>query len=237
MPIYKIKLLEHKEATKDTFEFIFEKPAGFHFVPGQYGGFTLIHPQETDAGGMTRRFSLFSSPDEEYIKIVTRIQNSAYKRVLKALPVGSEIKLAGPVGKFILHEDTSVPAVFIAGGIGITPFHSMIQYATEHQSPQKIYLFYGNLNRETAAFLDELTAFQNKNSQFKLIATLDKVDNNWHGETGFINEVMLKKYIDDLNAPIYYICGSPSMVAALHATLKNIGIQEDRIRIEEFPGY
>lgn len=166
MPIHIIKLIERREVARGTHVFVFEKPEGLTFKPGQYAGFTLINPAETDAGGITRRFSLLSTPDDAHLAIVTRIQNSAYKRVLNALPIDSEIKFAGPTGNFVLHEETSIPAVLIAGGIGIAPFYSMIRYATHHHSPQQIYLFYGNQQPSDTAFLDELMQLQQKNPHF-----------------------------------------------------------------------
>src|SRR3990167_5817738 len=142
MPIYTIKLIDRREVAKGTVMFVFEKPSGFSFKPGQYGGFTLINPPEKDANGITRRFSLLSTPDDDHLAIATRIQSQshAYKRVLNQLPLGSEIKFAGPTGTFTLHEDSSVPAILLAGGIGIAPFYSMIRYATAHKHSHKINL-------------------------------------------------------------------------------------------------
>ena len=179
MPLYKIKLTSRQEIALHTINITFEKPADFVFKSGQYGGITLINPPETDAGGITRRFSILSAPDDPELAIVTRVQSSAFKRVLCQLPLGSEVKFAGPTGGFILHEDRSIPAVFIAGGIGIAPFYSMIRHATQHHIPQQIHLFYGNQTIQHAAFLDELLTMQQLNQHFKLIATMDKPDPAW----------------------------------------------------------
>jgi ferredoxin-NADP reductase len=237
MPIHKIKLLAKREIAKDTLLFIFEKPEGLTFAPGQYAGFTLIDPSETDANGITRRFSLLSSPDDKEIMIATRIQNSAFKRVLNKLSMGSEIKFAGPTGNFTLHEDTTIPAVFIAGGIGIVPFYSMIKHATHHHLSRELFLFYGNQSRQDAALLPELNLLQQQNSHLKLIPTLALPDATWSGETGYITHTMIKKQIQNLAIPLYYICGSPVMVTTLQETLVEMGIAEERIRIEDFPGY
>lgn len=239
MPIHKLKLIDKQEIASNTIALHFEKPDGFTFKPGQYGGFTLIDPHETDANGITRRFSLLSTPNEKYLSIALRIPQhiSAYKRVLKDLPIGSEVKFAGPTGTFTLHEEVAIPAVFIAGGIGITPFRSMIRHATETKSTQQMTLFYGNQKKSDAAFLDELATYQNTNPQFKFIATLVEPDINWQGEAGYITHTMLKKYIPDLAIPIYYICGSPVMVTALQELLAEMGIDEGKIKVEDFPGY
>lgn len=238
MPIHKLKLIDRQEVARGTIVFIFEKPEGLTFTPGQYAGFTLINPTETDAAGITRRFSLLHTPDENYISFATRIQSSAYKRVLNSLPTGSEIKFAGPTGNFVLHDDLSVPAVFIAGGIGITPFYCMIKHATRHNIARDMILFYGNNTPTDAAFISELQEMQQQNPRFKMVATMANVNGgDWNGETGFITHTMIKKHISDINAPMYYICGSPAMVTTLQETLAEMGIDEDRIKVEDFPGY
>jgi len=237
MPIHKLKLLSRRDVAHSTIEFTFEKPASLTFLPGQYAGFTLINPEETDAAGITRRFSLSSTPDDEHITITLRMQGSAYKRVLNKLNIGDEIKFAGPTGNFTLHQDHNKPAVFIAGGIGITPFYSMIKQATHHQSPQKLILFYGNQTENDTAYLNEIKTLQTINPHFTFIPTFVNPPSSWQGETGFITDSMIKKYITDLDAPIYYICGSPAMVTALQETLAEMNINEDNIKVEDFPGY
>ena len=237
MPLYKIKLTDRHEVANNTFVFVFEKPAGFSFQPGQYGGFTLIAPKETDAGGITRRFSFLSTPEDSYLSFATRILPSAYKRVLNALPLGSEMKLAGPTGNFILHEDAHIPAVLFAGGIGITPFYSMIRHAAHCAISQKLILFYGNQTIQDTAFLKELMQLEQDHPHFKCIVTLDRADENWTGEKGYITHTMIKKYIPDLSIPFYYVCGAPVMVTALQELLVEMGIDENKIKVEDFPGY
>lgn len=237
MPIHQLKLIERREVARDTIEFVFEKPTGLTFIPGQYAGFTLINPSETDAGGITRRFSLLSSPNDTHIRFATRIQNSAYKRVLNSLAMGDMIKFAGPTGNFILHEDATIPAVFIAGGIGVTPFYSMIQHAKEQHSEQSLFLFYGNQNLNEASYMNEITQLQKQNSHFHFIPTFAHPHETWQGETGFITHTMIKKYISDLDIPYFYICGSPAMVTALQETLVEMGISDNKIKVEDFPGY
>jgi ferredoxin-NADP reductase len=237
MPIFKLKLIEQKPVATNTIEFRFEKPDNFNFVAGQYGGFTLINPTETDAGGITRRFSFLSMPQDNYIAVTTRIQSSAYKRELKNLTPGSEIKFAGPTGNFVLHEDVNTPAVFIAGGIGVTPFYSMIRDCAARQPNRHITLFYGNQTAKDGAYLDELATLQQQMPNFKLVNALAAPDADWQGETGYITHTMLRKYVVDLASPIYYICGSPSMVTTLQETLLEMGIEQERIKVEDFPGY
>ena len=105
MPIHKLKLVSRRDVARATVEFIFEKPAGLTFIPGQYAGFTLINPEETDASGITRRFSLSSTPDDEHIAITLRMQNSAYKRVLNTMNIGMKLNLHDPLKH--LHQDNT----------------------------------------------------------------------------------------------------------------------------------
>jgi ferredoxin-NADP reductase len=237
MPIHQLKLIGRRTVARNTVELQFEKPSNLNFIPGQYAGFTLINPSETDEGGITRRFSILSSPHDEHLAIATRIQRSAYKRVLNTLPIGDTIKFAGPTGNFILHKDTTIPAVMIAGGIGIAPFFSMIKHATQQPSPRTLILFYGNQTREDAAYLEDIQALQKQNPHLICIPTFSEPDKEWKGETGFITDTMLKKYLSNINQPIFYICGSPAMVTALQETLVEMGIPDQHIQVEDFPGY
>lgn len=237
MPIYTLTLKQKHTVARDTIQFDFEKPDGFNFIPGQYGGFTLINPSETDAGGNTRRFSLLSSPDDEFISLTTRIQASAYKRNLVNLAVDGQIKFAGPTGIFTLNNDVTAPSVMIAGGIGIAPFYSIIKHATDTQSPRELILFYGNNTQADAAYISELESYAKLNPNFKLIEVMVNPDADWQGEVGYINHTMIKKYISDINKPYYYICGSPAMVTTLQETLAEMDIDLVKVKVEDFPGY
>jgi len=237
MPIYKIKLIDRKTIAHNTIEFIFEKPTDFTFLPGQYGGFTLINMKGLDPRDSIRRFSLVSAPHDAHLVMTTRIQTSIYKHHLDQLAINDEMKLAGPMGNFTLHDDARVPAVFIAGGIGITPFYSMIRHTLHQGSQQQLILFYGNQRIEDAPYFLELQQLAKHHSNFRFVPTLAQPEQDWQGATGFIDATLLKKHIDHLMEPIYYICGSPNMVNALHHVLKQLHIPEEKIKIEDFPGY
>lgn len=237
---FQIKLKSRKEVAAGTMAFHFEKPAGFTFTPGQAGDFTLTHPPQTDAEGDKRSFSLASAPYEPDLVITTRMRDTAFKRSLKLIPLGTELTLDAPWGELTLHDDAGIPAVFLTGGIGITPIRSIVLQATHDKLPRKLLLFYSNHQPQDAAFLDELTQAQKENPNFTLVATMTKMKDSsqpWHGETGVIDKAMLTRSIDDLNAPIYYISGPPEMVNAMQKTLSQAGIKAGNIRAEEFSGY
>ena len=223
-----------------TMAFYFEKPAGFQFKPGQFANLTLLNPPETDAEGNVRTFSIASAPHEEQLMFATRMRDTAFKRVLKTMPVGTEIVLDGPFGSFTLHSDSSRPGAFVAGGIGITPFRSMILHASGNQLPHRLLLFYSNRRPEDAAFLEELKGIENKNANYKFIPTMTQIEKSkqkWAGRKGFLNGQMLSESMDDLKSAICYLAGPPAMVSAVGQTLAALGISEDNIRSEEFAGY
>jgi ferredoxin-NADP reductase len=240
MPIYKTKLKSRKEIAAGTMSFHFEKPEGFEFKAGQFGDFTLTNPSETDAEGNIRGFSLASAPYEADLMFATRMRDTAFKRVLRTMEVGAEITLDAPYGSFTLHNNEKTPAVFLTGGIGVTPVRSIVLQAAHDNLPHRIFLFDSNRRPEDSAFLDELSNAQQQNPNYTFVGTMtemEKSDQKWDGETGYITKDMLVKYIGDLMLPIYYIAGPAAMVTAMRKTLNEAGVDDDNIRTEEFSGY
>ena len=235
-----VKLEGRNEVAERTMAFRFTRPAGFEHKAGQYMQITLMNPPETDAEGNVRTFTIASAPHEEMLMIVTRLRGSAFKRVLTMIPLHSEVRIEGPYGNFHLHTHSARPAVFLAGGIGITPFRSMISHAAKEALPHRIVLFYSNRRPEDAPFLDELMQLQEKNPNYKMVATMTGMAESklkWTGETGHIDSAMLEKYLKNIASPIYYVAGPPGMVSGLVTMLTAAGVDEDDIRSEEFAGY
>lgn len=236
-----VQLVGRDIVADGTIAFRFTKPAGFTYFPGQSVSLTLLDPPETDAEGRYRTFTLASAPHERELMVATRMRDTAFKRVLKTLPIGSAVRMAGPSGDLMLHADPKRPAVFLAGGIGITPFLAIIRHATHAKLPHRITLFYSNRQPEEAAFLGELQQLGKTNPNFRLVATMTELNQStrqrWSGETGYISHEMLRRYLPDVLAPIYYFAGPPVMTAAMHETLKNMGVAERDVRFEEFYGY
>jgi uncharacterized protein YeaO (DUF488 family) len=240
MSIYKTRLKSRQEIAAGTMAFHFEKPEGFAYKAGQFADYTLITPPETDAEGNTRGFSLARAPYEDDLMLATRMRDTAFKRVLKNMEHGTELTLDAPYGSFTLHNNTQIPAVFLTGGIGVTPVRSIILQAVHDNVPHRIVVFDSNRRPEDAAFVDELMEPQKKNPNYTFVGTMtqmEKSDREWHGETGYITKAMLLKYVGDLTLPIYYIDGPPAMVNAMRETLGEAGVDDDDIRTEEFSGY
>ncbi|MGH9326095.1 MAG: FAD-dependent oxidoreductase [Terriglobia bacterium] len=239
-PIFMTKLKNRKEVAERTMAFQFEKPAEWTFKAGQFIDITLPNPPETDAEGNTRGFSIASAPEEDILMVTTRLRDTAFKRSLKTVPLGTEVKVEGPFGNLVLHNNTSRPCVLLAGGIGITPFRSIVVRAAKEKLAHHIFLFYSNRRPEDAAFLEELQALQKENPNFKLIATMTDMEKShrpWQGERGLINKEMLSKHLKGVENAIYYIAGPAAMVNGLRGMLNEAGIDDDDIRIEEFTGY
>lgn len=200
----------------------------------------LLSDPPDRANGLTRTFSIASSPFAQDIVVATRMRDSSFKRALSILPIGTEVRIEGPMGSFTLHHNTARPAVLLAGGIGIAPFLSMLSYAAEERLHHPIILFYANRHFEDAAFLELLWKLEKANSRFRFVPTFTRTPNNsqsWRGETGHITPEMISKHVGNLRGPIFYIAGPPSMVAAARGTLVDAGVDEDDIRAEEFAGY
>lgn len=239
MPSYTVTLKQRLPLCHDTVAFVFDKPADFTFIAGQFGGFVLNLPGQP-AKDKIRSFTLVNPPYHDELMIVTRIRPSRFKESLMKLPLGTELKLNGAFGSFYLQPDKQIPAVFISGGMGIAPGRSIALQASRDKLPQQIFLFDANRRPEDAPFLQELRQLSEVNPNFTFIPSMSQPQHSslpWSGETGYIDEAMLRRYLPDLQRPFYYVCGPVKMVAAMRKMLVSLSICEQRIFTEEFPGY
>jgi ferredoxin-NADP reductase len=234
------KLVGREEVAEGTMAFHFEKPSGFKFKAGQFADVTLIDPPETDAEGNTRTFSMASPPFENELVFTTRMRDTAFKRSLNKVPLATEVTISSAAGSFTLHKNRAKPAVFLAGGIGITPFLSIARQVHHDRLPHNLYLFYSNRRPEDAPFLDTLQNLEKTNPNFHLICTMTEMSKSkkeWKGEVVVIDQDMLSRHLATLQGPIYYSAGPPAMVAGMRAMLVSAGVDEDDIRTEDFAGY
>lgn len=235
-----IHLLRSSPVAQGTTAFHFSKPPGFGFKPGQ--ACDLIFPGQAASNSADTRhtFSIVSAPHEDELVFATRMRESAFKQALAQLQPGATMELDGPFGAMTLHKKTERPAVLIAGGIGITPFMSMIRHAAHSHSPQPLVLLYSNRRPEDTAFLAELQALAAAHPHLQLLATMTDMAHSsqaWTGATSLIDSAFLRKAASGLSAPIFYVSGPPPMVSAMRDTLEAAGIDEDDVRSEEFYGY
>jgi ferredoxin-NADP reductase len=240
MPKYETTLTASDTVAEGTMAFHFAKPADFKFKPGQSMNVSLIDPPETDGKGNARTFSIVSAPHEAELVIATRMRDTAFKRVLKKMPAGGRVGLRGPAGVFTLDAADTRPAVFLAGGIGVTPFVSLLRDAAHSRLARSLWLFYSNRRPEDAPFLEELAALPNRNPRCRFVGTMvemDKSSRPWSGETGFLDRAMLERHLKGLAAYVYYIAGPPGLVDGMQKMLIGAGVLEDAIRTDEFFGY
>lgn len=240
MSTYDTTLTVRDIVAMDTMLFGFERPAGFQFKAGQAVDLVLVESEIAEARGARHTFSIVTAPFEDKLAISTRMRDSPFKRALKRLAVGSRVRLEGPFGSLVLKQDARRTAVLIAGGIGITPFMSMLRQAAHEQSPQFLLLVYCNRRPEDAPFISELTQLERVNSNFRLVATMtqpDKSNIHWNGRRGRIDEALLRQVTGNLNEPVYYLAGPPAMVDDARQTLSDIGVADDAIHSEAFFGY
>lgn len=233
-------LMRKEKVAEGTLRLWITRPEGFLYKAGQSIDLTLVNPPETDAEGNMRAYSLTSIPSEEELSITTRLRDTAFKRVLEKLEPGAALEIEGPFGSFFLHENTARAAVFLMGGIGVTPAYSIIRDATERSLPHQIGLFYSNRRPEDTVFLEELQSLAEANKHFVFVPTMTQMDQSaepWAGERGYITAELIKKYVGDAPNPIYYLAGPAEMVVAMRAVLNGMGVSDDDIRTEEFSGY
>ena len=223
-----------------TMSFRFDKPAGWSYRAGQSIDMTLLDPPETDSEGDLRAFTISSAPRENVIQITTRLRDTAFKRVLQQVPLGTEVKVEGPFGDLRLHN-AARPAVLLAGGIGITPFRSiLVERIGGGSLPYRVVLLHANRRPEDAAFADELRALERADRNLVFVPTMTAMADSaqsWEGERGHIDAAMVARHLGGVADPIYYIAGPVAMVEGMRAMLVASGVDEDDIRTEEFTGY
>jgi ferredoxin-NADP reductase len=232
------RIKEKREVAKGTllvtFDLLGEE---VDFRPGQYFFVNLPDVGYQDDKGLRRHITVVTSPNERgVLGFATRMRDSAFKRSLGELPVGAEVDVEPPKGAFALPEEASRPLVFVAGGIGITVFRSMIRYVREEGLSHRITLIYSNRDRESAAFLDELRELEKEIPNFRLVLTMTQ-DPGWDGETRRTDCEFLKDFLgDDLNHT-FLIAGPPAMVEGVQTALDAAGAREENVIAERYSGY
>ncbi len=204
------------------------------YTAGQFIELTLPH-DNPDKRGQKHWFTLSSSPSEELLSITTKFATdhiSTFKQTLAALKPGQEVAMSDAMGDFVLPKDTSLPLVFIAGGIGVTPFHSMIQWLIDTQEHRTIQLLY-------AANVVEEVAFRDIFAKYGLPVTiiLSKPPVNWKGQSGRLDAKKILELAPDVDRKLYYLSGPEPMVEALVEGMKDAGVDKKRLVGDYFPNY
>ncbi|MBW2970558.1 FAD-dependent oxidoreductase [Candidatus Woesearchaeota archaeon] len=225
-----------REVAVDTLRVEFHVENRPEFKPGQFINLAIPKLKHHDERGNSRFFSIVNPPYEEGITITTRLTGSGFKRTLQEMGIGDRVEIAAIMGSFMLPTDNAVPIVMIAGGIGITPFMSMIKHVLHEKTKHTITLIYSNRNKESAAYLDELQLLSAQNPKFELIATMTK-DEAWLGVKGFVDSDFIRQHISDHKNKLFMVVGTPIMMEAVKASLEQLNIAKNNIMTEGFSGY
>lgn len=240
-PKYKLmlKLSKKIKLSPDILDFAFKPSQKIAYSPGQYMEFTLDHPH-SDSRGNRRFFTLASSPTENALRLGVRFypKGSSYKRAMYRLDGRSNIIAAQIAGDFTLPKNPDEKLVFIAGGIGITPFRSMLKYLVDIQQRRDIVVFYANRTADEIIYGDVLTAAYARLGIPTIYTLTDPAaaPRNWNGDLGRIDEQMLRHTLTDYQDRTYYLSGPPEMVRAYEQVLKNLNISSAQIKKDFFPG-
>jgi ferredoxin-NADP reductase len=207
------------------------------FEPGQYFWVELLDPPYSDERGPRRHITVVTSPTQRGILgLATRIRDTAFKRSLVELPVGAPVDVEQPKGSFTLPDPGGPPVVFIAGGIGITPFISMLRFMADTGRSEPVTLLYSNRDTESAAFLDELTELARRLPNLEFVPTMTG-EPDFVGENRRIDEDFLRDRLGDLSRYRFMVAGPPQMADGVVGVLNEAGVPEEQVARDGFSGY
>jgi glycine betaine catabolism B len=236
---YILNLKQKIQLSQDTFEFVFSKPDGLKFTPGQYMEWTLPH-KNIDSRGNRRYFSISSSPIEESLAMTVKFYDfsSSFKKELLNFQVSGRISAAQIAGDFVLPKDLNKPLVFVAGGVGIAPFRSMIRYIADKNLQTDIVLIFTNRSKEDIIYADifEKAKSNGVRTIYNLTDTAN-IPEGWNGEVGYVTPEKIKQLIPDFKNRKYYLSGPLVMVQNFEKTLYQAGVVKNKIITDFFPGY
>jgi ferredoxin-NADP reductase len=228
---------EKREVAKGTLFVLFAVEDYPEYRPGAYFWVELPDRGRQDEKGLRRHISLATSPTEQgVVGLATRLRDTAFKQTLSELEIGDEVRVEEPKGSFLLPEDTAAEYVFVAGGIGITVFRSMLRYIADEALPYDVTLVYSNRDRESAAFLDELGELEQRIDGLRVILTMTD-EPGWEGETRHLDADVLGELIGGLDGKTFLVAGPPGMAEAVADSLLAAGLPEERVLADKFSGY
>jgi ferredoxin-NADP reductase len=235
----RVRLKERRSETADVVSFIFDLSGQpFEYRPGQFAFCELDKLDFPDERGNRRHFTISSSPTEKgIVMFTTRIRGSGFKETLRQAPLGYELSLGTPLGNFVLPEAKIHQHVFIAGGIGVTPYRSILRYALDAKKPIHALMLYFNRSSADIVFRQELEEISRQMKTFSLVHVLSDPEPGWKGEKGRLNEALLRKLVPHLGQQLFWISGPPPMVTAYKELIRQTGTADNSIRTDSFTGY
>jgi len=230
----KLDHIVHENHSKTINSFWFEPERPLDYIAGQFIEMTLPHDQPDDRG-IKHWFTVSSSPSEApLISITTKFStpSSTFKSTLGNLKPGDVVTISDPMGDFVLPKDTTIPLVFVAGGIGITPFHSIIKWLHDTKQSRDITLLYAAAKESELVFLKLFEDYG-----MKRYILLSKPDTPWSGLSGQLSGQRIIELTKPTDNSLIFVSGPEKMVEDLQEQLKNIGIDKSRLVGDFFPGY
>ncbi|MGC2423215.1 MAG: FAD-dependent oxidoreductase [Nitrospirota bacterium] len=236
----RIRLKERRIEATDVISFIFDLGGQqLEYRPGQFLHYELDALSFPDERGKQRHFTISSSPTEEdIVMFTTRIRGSGFKETLRQAPIGYELTCESPDGEFSLPEgEAGMRHVFIAGGIGITPFRSILRYSADTREPLNALLLNFNRTSVDIVFRRELEEIALQMPAFSIANVLTEPEEGWTGARGVLDEEALRKWLPEPGGGLFWISGPPGMVSGCRELLVRIGVKNQDIRTERFMGY
>ena len=221
---------------QNTLEVVFEKPLGLHYLAGQYLEWMLPHTG-ADARGIRRYFTVASAPTEDVLRVALKVPEKAstFKKYWSALKPGDTVLASQLAGDFVLPKHSTKKIAMVAGGIGVTPFRSQLQFLTDTNDKRDVVLFYANNTIPEIAY-GELFATHSTKMPLKTIYILAKEPASTEYESGYFSSVMIEKHAPDFAERLWYVSGPPGMVTTTVKTLRAIGVKRSHIKKDFFPG-
>ena len=221
------------QRTPNVISLRFPRQNDLDYKAGQFFVITL----RKDGKEITHHFSFSSSPTTpEYIEFTKKLTDSEFSTALKAAKPGNWARIDAHYGKFTFEGEYPKIAL-LGGGIGITPFISMCQYAGDNGLISKIMLFYACRTEEDVVFREEFEELTKRNPNFKRKYLLSQPSPDWTGATGYITADMVKQTLPDYADYVFFSCGPPPMVKAMQNLVTELGLPKEQLKIEYFTGY
>lgn len=226
------EVLQVLPRTRDALSVRFARPKDFDYLPGQYMFITLRNKGEQK----TKHFTISSSPTEDFLEVTKRLTGHEFSNALGAVKVGDRVVIRGPYGDFTFQGEHD-RICMLSGGIGITPLRSMIRYSTDKGLSASIVLLYSNSREDDIVFKDDLESMARQNPNLKVVNTITRPGPAWKGFTGRIDGNLIVREVPDYANRIFFTSGPRKMVDAMLALLNDLGLPENQIKQEYFPGY
>lgn len=234
---FEVRLLRRARVAHETLSICVERPGGFHFQAGQY--VDLRVPGAHDDLGPIRSLSIASPPGAEHLEFLMRIRDTTFKQVLADGPLADPLQVEGPFDDLRFDHTDRSESVFIAGGVGIASFLSILRDAAAGGQHLNATLFYSNRRPEDAPYLGELVQLESAIAGLSHVPIMTGLENGngWSGERIRLGIPLFERCLPTLVGPTYYLVGGPALISGMRSALLNAHVPEEDIHLEMYTGY